>query len=161
MILHSLRFGDLEITEDHVFHFTEGIPGFPDDKAFAYLPFGEKDKSPFAYLQSLDTPELTFLVADPFSFFSDYMVPLTDDFAAELEFSNDNPPQIYTTVTIPEKLENMTTNLLAPILLNWQTKTGRQVILEKTPYTTRHRLFPHGFDKENVGSEVSHASIKS
>ena len=154
MILKSTRFGELEIADEQVFTFAEGIPGFPEDKQFAYLPFGELDKTPFAYLQSVDSPELTFLLADPFSFFHDYEINLSDELGEQMGFSDDNPPHVYTIVTIPEKMEEMTTNLLAPVLLNWQDKLGCQVILEKTPYTTRHRLFPHGLPKKE---EASHA----
>ena len=154
MILKSTRFGELEIADEQVFTFAEGIPGFPEDKQFAYLPFGELDKTPFAYLQSVHTPELTFLLADPFSFFHDYVINLSDELGEQMGFTDANQPQVYTIVTIPEKLEEMTTNLLAPVLLNWKDKRGCQVILEKTPYTTRHRLFPHGLPKKE---EVSHA----
>ena len=160
MILNSTRFGELEISDDHVFRFADGVPGFPGDKVFAYLPFGEADKSPFAYLQSANTPELTFLVADPFSFFNDYEILLPDEVAAQMGFSDDNPPQAYTIVTIPENMEEMTTNLLAPVLLNWRENTGWQVILEKVPYTTRHRLFPQGLNKDNMSSEAAHASTQ-
>ena len=159
MILKSTRFGDLEIAKEQIFTFAEGIPGFPDDKQFAYLPFGNADKTTFIYLQSINTPELTFLLADPFSFFHDYVIDLSDELGSQLKFDSNNRPQVYTIVTIPEKTEEMTTNLLAPVLLNWRDKIGQQVILEKAPYTTRHRLFPNGFPKNanNASQEANHA----
>ena len=95
----------------------------------------------------------------PFSFFHDYVIDLSDELGSQLKFDSNNRPQVYTIVTIPEKTEEMTTNLLAPVLLNWRDKIGQQVILEKAPYTTRHRLFPNGFPKNanNASQEANHA----
>lgn len=158
MILHSTRLGELEVADEQIFCFSEGIPGFPEDKQFAYLPFDNAD-TPFVYLQSLHTPELTFLMTDPFQFFHDYVINLPDEASAQMGFDRENRPQVFTIITIPERTEEMTTNLLAPVLLNWRDKTGQQVILEKTPYTTRHRLFPNGFPKPETGAskEANHA----
>jgi flagellar assembly factor FliW len=36
----------------------------------------------------------------------------------------------------------MTTNLLAPVVINTKNMQAKQVVLEKTNYTTKERLFP-------------------
>ena len=42
----------------------------------------------------------------------------------------------------------MTTNLLAPVVINRHSREARQVVLEKTQYTTKHRLFPEKKEAE-------------
>lgn len=143
MVIESTRFGSLEIDEKDVLGFPEGLPGFPAEKAFALIPYGPQ--SPFAFLQSVSEPDLTFLIAEPFAFFADYQFELADDLAASLGLAGKTLPQVFVIVTVPEKLEEMTANLLAPIVVNPRRQLAAQIVFDKTPYTTRHRLFPQGF----------------
>jgi flagellar assembly factor FliW len=142
MKINTTRFGELEIQEKDIFHFSQGLPGFSEEKQFVLIPY--RAGSPFFFLQSLADPNLSFLVVDPFAVFSDYEFQLDDQVVAVLALSPENAPCIYNIVTVTGKVEDMTANLLAPLVINRQTKTGLQVVLEKSNYTTRHRLFPAG-----------------
>lgn len=143
MVVKSARFGPLEVDEKDFLRFPEGLPGFADQRAFVFLPYGPE--SPFAFLQSVTDPDLVFLLVEPFAFFADYQFEIDDTFARRLGLSEKTPPQIFTIVTVPEKPEEMTANLLAPVVVNPRKGMALQIVLEKAPYTTRHRLFPHGF----------------
>jgi flagellar assembly factor FliW len=147
MLIHSTRLGELEVSDDMMIDFSYGVPGFPDEKTFVFLPY--KEESPFAFLQSTAEPNLTFLVVDSFTFFRDYEFTLPDEIVAELGLSTDNVPQIYNIVRVPEKSEEMTANLLAPIVINMKDRKAMQIVLEMTPYSTRHRLFPDGLPKQS------------
>ncbi|WP_425058505.1 Flagellar assembly factor FliW [Sporomusa carbonis] len=153
MLIRSTRFGNIEIADNDIIRFPHGLPGFSEEKAFAFLPY--QPDSPFAFLQSATDPDLTFVIVEPFAFFKDYTFRLDEEFVAELGLSDDNPPRIFNIVRIPEKAEEMTANLLAPIIVNWKTRTAIQIVLEKSPYTVRHRLFPHGLpaDRPAKGGE--------
>ena len=70
MKIKSTRFGELDVAENDVIHFSQGLPGFPEEYHFALLPQGEE--SPFFFLQSTQDPNLTFLLVDPFAFFAEY-----------------------------------------------------------------------------------------
>lgn len=148
MKIESTRFGELEVTEEQLFTFPHGIPGFPEEKAFVYMPLDKE--SPFAYLQSTTEANLTFLLADPFTFLSDYEFVLEDEVAKELDFSLENPPQVFWIATVKERLADLTVNLLAPIVMNGINRMGRQVILDKPEYSIQHKLFPDGLPKEAV-----------
>jgi flagellar assembly factor FliW len=143
MVIESTRFGSLDIDDRDILSFPEGLPGFGAEKAFAFLPYGPD--SPFAFLQSVAEPNLTFLIVEPFAFFLDYQFVLPGEVEKALGLSKKNLPQIFAIVTVPEKLEEMTANLLAPLVVNAVKRIAVQVVLEKVPYTTRHRLFPQGF----------------
>lgn len=146
MKIESTRFGELEVTEEQLFKFPRGIPGFPNEKAFVYIPLDEE--SPFSYLQSVTEANLAFLLADPFPFLKDYEFILEDEVAQELDLSQENPPQVFLIAAVKEKLADMTVNLLAPIVMNGLNHTGRQVILDKPEYSIRHPLFPDGLAKQ-------------
>jgi flagellar assembly factor FliW len=148
MIIKSTRFGELEVTEEQVFKFPHGIPGFPDEKMFVFIPFDEE--SPFSFLQSITEANLTFLLVDPFTFLGDYEFILEDEVAKELDLLLENPPLVFWIASVKEKLADMTANLLAPIVMNGANRTGRQVILDKPEYSIRYKLFPEGLPKEAV-----------
>lgn len=148
MIVESTRFGELDVAEEQLFSFPYGIPGFPDEKSFVYLLHDVE--SPFSFLQSTTEPNLTFILVDPFAFFKDYEFVLDDEVAKELGLFQDNLPQVFLVASMKGKLEEMTVNLLAPLLLSEVNRTGRQVILDKTEYSICHKLFPDGLPEEAV-----------
>ncbi|KTE92023.1 flagellar assembly protein FliW [Desulfitobacterium hafniense] len=140
MKIESTRFGTLEVAPEQVIRFPHGIPGFLDEKAFVHLPHGED--SPFSFLQSTAEADLSFLLVDPFPFIPDYEFVLDDEPASELAVSEENPPQVFLIATVKEKISDMTVNLLAPIVVNKVKGIGRQIILDKTEYSIRYKLFP-------------------
>jgi len=142
MIIQSTRLGELDIADTDIINFPHGIPGFPEEKSFVAV-VNDPD-SPFSFLQSTTEAYLTFLIADPFTFFKDYEFVLDAAIDQELGISADKPPQVFVIATVKEKLADMTVNLLAPIVINSHASIGRQVVLEKTSYGTRHQLFPEG-----------------
>lgn len=148
MLIQSTRFGEIEVSDQDLVSFPDGLPGFPDEKKFTFLSQGQDN--PFAFLQSVISPDLAFVIVEPFTFFKDYTFKLPDEFVQELKLSKENPPQVFNIATIKDKLETATANLLAPIIVNWQTNTASQIILEKTDYTTRHKLFPNGLPKKQA-----------
>ena len=95
------------------------------------------------FLQSLATPELAFLMTDPFVFFPDYSFELDDENLDRLGIKTMDDVLVCTLISIPRSgVADMTTNLLAPVVINRHTMHAKQVVLEKTQYTTKHRLFP-------------------
>jgi flagellar assembly factor FliW len=142
MKIQSTRFGELDIAEEHILQFEQGIPGFPDKTKFAFLAY--EPESPFAFLQSTSDVDLTFLIVDPFPFFPGYAFELTDEWTEQIGVSADNPPQIFTIVSIKEPLNQSTVNLVAPVVVNWRDGKAKQIILEKVQYTTKQLLFPQG-----------------
>lgn len=148
MIVHSIQFGELTVAKEQVLNFPEGLPGFPEERAFALLPYG--NDSPFAILQSINEPQLTFILAETFLFFPEYSFEFDDCLAVEYGFAEDNLPQVFSLLTIGETLEKTTANLAAPLVINWQKRIAVQVVLEGNTYTTRHSLFS-GVSPERAG----------
>ncbi|MBQ9376429.1 MAG: flagellar assembly protein FliW [Schwartzia sp.] len=138
--INTVRFGELEIDEAKIVRCEEGLPAFEDEHEFLILPY-ESD-SPYTFLQSAKTPELAFLLAIPFVFFPDYEFQLDDDVAKKLDIQGADDILLYVLLTIPGgRIADMTANLMAPLVINKRTFQGKQVVLEKSKYTTKHRLF--------------------
>lgn len=139
--INTLRFGELEIEDQDVVRFADGIPAFEDEHEFVVLPYEEG--TPYMFLQSMMTPELAFLMTDPFVFFSDYSFELDDENMEKLAINSMDDVLVCTLISVPRSgVADMTTNLLAPVVINRHTMQARQIVLEKTQYTTKHRLFP-------------------
>lgn len=139
--VNTSRFGELEIEEKRVVHFKDGIPAFEDEHEFIILPYDEE--SPYYFMQSLKTPDLAFLLTIPFLFFPDYTFEIDDETLEELDIKAEDKLSYYALVTIPNySLRYMTANLLAPVVLNTKNMKAKQIVLEKSNYTTKERLFP-------------------
>ncbi|HRU33059.1 MAG TPA: flagellar assembly protein FliW [bacterium] len=132
MKVRTLLFGDIEIEDKYKIEFVSPILGFEDEREFVLIR--EKDDSPFFWLQSLKTPELAFLLADPFIFFPDYSINIEDSHIGE-------KIAIYVIVALNEDFKLSTANLIAPIVIDIESKKAFQIVLEDSPYTTRHHLF--------------------
>lgn len=145
--VYTSRFGEIEVDETKTVHFKDGIPAFEDEKEFIILPYDEE--STYYFMQSLKSPDLAFLLTVPFLFFNDYTFELDDATIAELDIKNQDDVFYYSMITIPNgSIPDMTANLLAPIVLNGENMKAKQVVLEKTNYKTKHRLFPDSAKKE-------------
>lgn len=145
--INTMRFGEIEVEENSIVKFAEGIPAFEDEHEFVICPYDVE--SPYVFLQSATTPELAFLMTDPFVFFPDYSFELDDSNMEKLGVNTMEDILVCSMVTVPKSgIPDMTANLLAPVVINRHTMDARQVVLEKTQYGTRHRLFP-----EKVGDK--------
>lgn len=146
--VNTLRFGEVEVEEEKVVHFKDGIPAFEDEHEFLIIPYDEE--SPYYFMQSLKTPELAFLITTPFIFFPEYMIEIDDKTEEDLAIENQDDVMLYSLITIPNgNVRYMTANLLAPVVINTKNMQARQIVMEKTSYKTKHRLFPDkNTDKE-------------
>ncbi|MEK3790869.1 flagellar assembly protein FliW [Paenibacillus sp. FSL R7-0204] len=148
MVKESLNMGTMDISADQIFIFPKGIPGFEEETEFAVIEVGEGQ---FSYLQSLKTESLSFLLTDPFLFYPEYEFEFPDKDAEELEIKDSF--LIRSIVTIREQLDQSTVNLLAPIVLNPINHTGKQIVLIKSAYQVRQRLWRDNSDEAQKGGE--------
>ena len=122
--------GDLlsRVTEDNVVVFKKGLPGFPNDTRFVIIQ--NPSIRPFAWLQSLDTPDLAFVITSPFAFFPDYRPDVPDH---ELTALGSPPHEQVLILSIVRVINSLPTelhmNLKAPLVANLLTLSASQVIL--------------------------------
>ncbi len=138
--IQTSRFGEIEIDENRVIDFQEGILGFPRQKAYIIVE-NSKD-SPFFWLQSMEVPELAFVLTNPFSFKKDYLQSLSSEELSLFKEDEENRFVVFSIVTVPAgHPEKATTNLLGPLVIDTKTRSGKQVILPNSGYSHRHPLF--------------------
>jgi flagellar assembly factor FliW len=66
---------------------------------------------------------------------------ITEADVERLQLCEETPKAVLTTVSIPSGNPHaMTANLLAPLVINTESRIGRQVILDDERYHTRHPI---------------------
>ncbi len=138
MNLKTKNFGNIEVKGNEVVTFDNGIPGFEDKTRFTLISNDENQV--FTWLQSLDDGDLAFVLLDVGAIMPEYDPKIDTNTLSDIGDINNNL-LIYNIVVIPEDTENMTVNLKAPIVINKDTKKGKQVIATNDEYTIRHYIF--------------------
>ena len=135
MHINSQRFGVVELNDDAVLNFPSGIIGFPREQAFVLIPH---QGSPYlAWLQSVAKPELAFPLVSAHYFGDTYPdIPVSPAAHAAGVLGADSDFAIMVVLCAPIG-QPATVNLLAPIVVNSQTRTGAQVILDGSRFSTR------------------------
>ncbi|WP_010278708.1 flagellar assembly protein FliW [Paenibacillus senegalensis] len=141
MKISTARFGELEIQEEQMIHFPQGLPGFEELRKFTWVNTGEE--MPFSFLQSVEDGSVAFITVDPFLFYPEYSFELSGSIKEDLKIERENDVQIKAIVTIRGSLESATINLQAPIVVNPGLRVAKQVILHDTVYKSRHALIRH------------------
>jgi flagellar assembly factor FliW len=136
MLVQTMRFGPIEVDDGKVMKFQDGLLGFPRHARFVLLQTAP-DPALF-WMQSVDDPELAFVVCDPQLFVADYQVPIRKDDVAALGLHDLNDCQVL--VIVNKVNGELTGNLLGPLVVNTQTLAARQLVLSDRRYATRHRL---------------------
>ena len=105
MKINTKIFGEIEISEDKVVTFQDGIIGFPDMKRFALLH--DEDRGAGAgirFLQSLDEPGFAMPVMDPLAVKPDYDPEVDDELLASAGNITEDNLLVLVTVSIPGDL---------------------------------------------------------
>lgn len=135
MRIKTKFFGEIEIDEKGIISFSDGIPGFEEIKSFVILDIAD---CKFKCLQSTKEQHVCLLLADPFDYFKDYDINIEDEDIAALGITSDKEVNLYTVLAFHE--ERVTTNLVAPIIINTRLHKGKQVVLSGTEYSIRQEI---------------------
>ncbi len=123
--VESTRFGTVEVDDTAVLEFPRGLIGLGGTR-YAIVATGEDDA--IAWLHSLDDPDLAVPVTDPWTFFGDSEVLLSDEEAARVGVSDPSEARVLVVVRVGPTAEECFANLKAPILV--VDGRGHQVLNE-------------------------------
>lgn len=140
MLVNTSRFGQVEVDDQRVITFPKGLLGFPRYKQFVLIQ--PADDSYFFWLQSVDAPELAFVVTDPSLFVADYEVPLRADQLQELGIELPEQAQVF--VIVNKRGTVLTGNLQGPLVIHTIRRTGEQLVLADKRFNTRVPLVDLG-----------------
>lgn len=141
MKLLTKIFGEAEIDDSKVITFPKGIIGFPQLTRFALMYDMEKDSHSIQWLQSLDEPAFAMPVMDPLHVKADYNPQIEDDVLEEVKPLTPDNMLVMVTVTVPHDLKLMTVNMKGPFIINAETRTGCQVILDDDDYAVKFPIY--------------------
>jgi len=139
MNIRTKYHGEMTIKEEDILYFEKGIPGFPDETRFVFIPL--TDDGLFQVLQSTVNEEIAFITTDPFFFKRDYDFVVDDAIVESLGIQQDKDVKVVVIITPQEPFNKSTANLQAPVVMNKKNNKARQVILNNTNYLTKHPLF--------------------
>jgi flagellar assembly factor FliW len=136
LTIDSSRFGTLEIPAENVIEFPQGLIGLGGSR-YTIVPVGPD--SAFSWLHSIDDPSLALPIANPWHFFADYAVELSDADTSAITAAPADV-DVWVTVRAGAELSDFYANLRAPILV--AEGKGHQLINESENAPVRAPLFP-------------------
>ena len=135
MQINSQRFGVVDLEDDAVLSFPSGIIGFPREQAFALIP--HQGSNYLAWLQSVHNPALAFPVVSA-HFYGDTYPDVSVVGPAHAAGVQGAAADFAVLVVLCAPIgQPATVNLMAPIVVNSETRTGAQVILDGSRFSTR------------------------
>ena len=140
MKVETKHFGEIEVAEDQILDFIGGVPGF-DGNRYVLLNSSNEENSPFVWLQSLDDTNVALVLLNTFMLYPDYAPDVNDEFLGVLEFEQREDLAVFSVMVIPEKMEDMTVNLKAPIIINNKNRKAIQVICDNSNYEIKHKVY--------------------
>lgn len=140
MKIQTKYLGEITIDSKKIITFANGLPGFNNEKQFILLPIPETVPESFQTLQSIQTPELAFVVTNPYQIYHDYEFRLDQPTIDQLKITSERDLFILTIVTLTSPFEQSTINLKAPIIINGEARYGKQYILNDCSYPTKAPL---------------------
>lgn len=135
-------FGKIDVQDNKIIEFPEGILGFPELKKFT-LMFDLDNSSPSGlnFLVSLDEPAFMMPVVPAIAVKPDYSPSITADIEKAIGPLTEDNLLILVTMTIPSDITQMTVNLNAPIIVNDESRKAIQAMVENDGYDIKYPIY--------------------
>jgi flagellar assembly factor FliW len=133
----SSRFGRLEVDAGAVIEFPAGLIGLGGAR---YALVATDPDAPFAWLHSVEDPDVALPVTNPWLHYGEFQVDLSDADTERVGAEDPAQVDVWVTVRAASELSDFSCNLRAPIVI-WKGR-GHQVINEAPDAPVRAPLFP-------------------
>ncbi len=140
MEINTRDFGLIQVENDAIYDFDDGLYGFEDDHQFAIFEKSFEDVS-FLYLQSIDDIVPCFLVFEPWDLHPSYQPVLSREDMELCQVGNVDELIFLVIASVPSSIGELSINIKSPVVLNPKTRKARQVILQNPDYTVRYLPF--------------------
>lgn len=154
MKVNTTRFGELEVKKEDIINFSEGLLGFEKLNQFFVVDPG--DSTLILWLQSIEDEKIAFPIIEPKIFKPDYIAKLLPADMNSVKLENISDAKIYSILTIPSNITEMSANLKAPIVINNVQKIARQIVLQDNKLSVKYEMY-----KELKSYIVAYASDDS
>ena len=134
----TVRFGELNYREQDVVRLAAGLIGLPDLQRWLILDLA--GALPAKWLQSLDRADFGLPVMQPYFYADDYDPPLSESVRQLIGcHSNQNLVTLIIT-TVHEGGTKISGNLLAPLIIDTESRQGIQLTLDDSRYQIRQEI---------------------
>ena len=137
MKVATKAYGLIDVDERQKIIFPQGLFGFENLKNYLLL---DAERQPFYWLQSIDMEQVAFVLLSPFLFRPDYELNISNEELAEIGIHSPEKALVFSIITIPPDGSPMTANLQGPLVINRDTRTGKQAVLSDTRWKTKHDI---------------------
>lgn len=142
MKIDTRIFGEIEIDDEKVLTFENGIIGFPDMKHFVLIHDEEKGTNAgIRFLQSVEEPGFAMPVMDPLVVKPDYDPEVDDELLKSAGNVTPDNILVLVTVSVPRDLTKMSVNLQGPIVINVEEHKACQIIVENGSYPVKFPIY--------------------
>ncbi len=153
LVFPTARFGEVTVEAETLLHFPRGLVGLPRAQRFVFL-HDESAMGPVFWMQSIEDPELAFLVCEPLPFFPDYEVEIAPAEQAMLGIRDEKEALVCVILVVPEDPKKITANLRGPVVIHTGNRTGVQLVLEGDRYSVRAPLLQSAPEKLKEGGDA-------
>jgi flagellar assembly factor FliW len=137
--IKTTRFGQLEVNPNDIITFSEGLLGFENLKKYFVVDPG--DSTLILWLQSTEDEKVAFPIIEPKIFKPDYIAKLLPADLNGLELETLQTAKLYSILTIPANVTEMSANLKAPVVVNSARKVGKQIVLQDSKLSVKHEMY--------------------
>lgn len=142
MIAKTKFFGEVELDDEKILEFPNGIIGFEEYKNYAILyDIEREDETRISWLQSLDEPLLALPVVDPFAVTPEYAPMIEDELLKPLNDPADEDLIFLLILTVPSDMKKVTANMKAPIIINAKDRKGVQLVVDNADYPVKFNVY--------------------
>ena len=136
-------FGTLSCREESIIEFPAGLPAFENEQRFVAIELPEH--APLLFLQSLEQRELCFLAFPILVVDRSYRLAIPPEDLEALDLPASRQPQLGKEVLVLALVSlndgfSATANLLAPIVVNLDSRRALQSIRHDTLYSHQHPI---------------------
>ncbi|MBD5158420.1 MAG: flagellar assembly protein FliW [Butyrivibrio sp.] len=147
MHIDSRVFGEIDIDDDKIIRFEDGVIGFEEYHNYALIYDEEKKRGAnggIMWLQCMDEPDLAFPVADPLHIYPGYNPVVEDEWLASIgEFNDAEDIFLLSILTVPSDITKVTANLKAPVIINMITRKACQTIVNNEEYEIKYNIYDY------------------
>ena len=139
MKVNTTRFGELQVNNEDIINFSEGLLGF--EKLSQFFVVDPGDSTLILWLQSIEDASIAFPIIEPKIFKPDYVAKLLPADMNSVKIENVNEAKIYSILTIPSDITTMSANLKAPVVINNEKKIAKQIVLQDNKLTVKFEMY--------------------
>lgn len=141
MLVKTKFFGEIDLPEEKIVTLERGLIGLEQYKKYTILYDCEKEEANISWFQSLEEPTLALPVIKPWLVKEDYNPVVEDELLTDLGDLTEENLIILLTMTVPEDIKQMSVNLMAPIIINADTRKGVQIVVENADYEVKYKIY--------------------